>query len=95
MRIIPALEAIPPEVGLELIPVQYLGGPYPGIGLYSTACVETDEELWELANRITEKLNSQAELLGMASLVELSSAEDIRWQDVLNAFTEADPSGGA
>jgi hypothetical protein len=75
--------AIPSGVMFELIPAQYLGGPYPAIGLYTTMYVDTDENLWNLAWKIQEELDTLVAHLGRERLLELSANEAVCWKDVL------------
>jgi hypothetical protein len=86
---IPDLIPVPAGVLFELIPAQYLGGPYPAIGLYTAAGVHTASEMACLAFQIMDLLEDQIQQLGHRRLLELSQNEAICWQDVLGPHEEA------
>ena len=85
MRCIYEIVAVPDGVLFDLIPIQYTGGPYTGIGLYTEESVDTDENLCRLSLAIEARLEEYVKHIGLPELLELSSAEEIRWQDVLQS----------
>jgi len=89
MRRIGEITPVPQGVLFELIPVQYLGDPYPAIGLYTETFVDTDANLCRLSFAIGEELERFIEQTGLEHLIERSSAEDVRWSDVLEPYREA------
>ena len=80
---------IPHEIQAEVIPVQYLGRPYPGIGLYTEPGVATDDELADLALWLAAHLETFVREQGVERILDLSSAEPLRWQDVLKSVGRA------
>lgn len=89
MKRLPELVGVPAGVLFELIPAQYLGGPYPAIGLYTQATGGTDEEMNRLAFQITGLLEDYIQHLGIGRLLQLSEEQQDRWQDVLAPHEEA------
>jgi len=89
MRRIPDIASVPQGVLFELISVQYLGGPYPAIGLYTKTPIDTDANLCRLSFAIGEGLERLIERTGVERLMELSSGEDVCWNDVLEPHREA------
>jgi len=89
MRQIGDIMPVPKGVLFELTPAQYLGGPYPVIGLYTETFVDTDANLCRLSFVISERLEQFIKHMGLERLLELSSKEDVRWDDVLEPYREA------
>jgi hypothetical protein len=88
LRRIPELVEVPPGVHFEVTPAQYLGGPYPAIGLHTDATADQEEDCWPLQMEITQKLEAYVQGLGLERLLELSSAEAISWREVLGPHVE-------
>ena len=89
MRRISQLMPIPEGVFFELIPAQYLGGPYPCIGLYTHRFVDTDQSLCRLSFVIGGRLEQFVQDIGIERLLVLSAEEDVCWKDVLEPYREA------
>lgn len=82
-NIIPSLDA-PNFFRYEVIPVEYLGGPYPAIGMYT----ERDYNNWEEANTLAEdmsdKINRIITNIGIDNLHALSKDYTTRWSDIVS-----------
>ena|ERR1051326_2958415 len=77
---------VPPGILFEIIPVEYLGGPYPCIGMYTEKTEAGDENLTRLSLNIENQISSYVKQIGLERLLELSSGEAITWQEVLRSF---------
>jgi len=89
MRQIGDIMPVPKGVLFELTPAQYLGGPYPVIGLYTETFVDTDANLCRLSFVLSERLGQFIKQIGLERLLALSSQENVRWDDVLEPYREA------
>jgi hypothetical protein len=77
---------VPHGIRFCLIPVKYLGPPYPGIGLYAEQPIEGNYNLTRLALNLGEQLERHIEQVGVGQLNRLSHSEAARWADVLSSF---------
>lgn len=85
MRNIRTLAAVPPGVGFEIIPAEYLGGPYPAIGLFTHPHQEAVGDLSPLVSTITDRLQTYIAEIGVQRLLDLSGSEPLRWEKILAA----------
>ncbi len=81
--------AVPSNVRFEIIPAEYLGGPYPAIGMYSVGPAEEDKTPGLNPFFIEERLSAFIQQVGLERLQELSSDETKTWQDILSSFGAA------
>jgi hypothetical protein len=85
LRDVRKLAQVPTGVQFELIPVQYLGDPYPCIGLFTTTYMDSDDELCDFSLRLSDQLAAYIVVLGVSRLVELSAGEAVCWEAVINS----------
>lgn len=89
IRKIPEFFPLPEDIKFEVIPCEYLGGPHPAIGMYSErwkAERDSSEDLTVSSLHMGDRLEAFIAEIGVERLVELSSAEEGRWQDILHRF---------
>jgi len=77
------LTDVPPGVGFEVIPTQYIGPPYPAIGLYDEGSGKTSNELRRLGVDLMYQLLPYVRREGPATLAKAAEGESITWQEVL------------
>jgi hypothetical protein len=83
---IPEFNLAPKGAKFTIIPDEYLGGPYPAIGMYTETFIDTSEKLTQLSFMIASKLKSLIAEIGLIQLIKFSSSETLRWQDVLTYY---------
>jgi hypothetical protein len=76
---------MPNGLRATIVPAQYLGDPYPAIGLYVDEgfYVADHENVWPLP--LEEKLNDYVQQVGLATLLERAKGEELTWAQVLES----------
>lgn len=78
IRQLPSIYAIPPNSVMKVIPAEFLGGPYPAIGLWA------EGRGYEIVFSIEELLAELVEKMSVKKLLDLSATETLIWEEVLN-----------
>jgi len=73
-------------VKFAIISVQYLGKPYPAIGLYTETATGREEELTQFSFALEEGIEEYIGKIGADSLSKLSSGEQVNWNDTPNSL---------
>ena len=84
-----SLVSVPSGVMFEIIPVEYLGGPYPCIGMYAETNRDGGADLTCFAFDIEGQLEAFIQKIGIDQLLESSFEETLRWQEILRRFPRA------
>lgn len=77
LTIIPEVNLTPQAAKFKIVPDEYLGGPYPAIGMYTEMFVDTAQNLTQLSFTIGDQLASFILETGIERLLELSSKETL------------------
>lgn len=75
---------IPENVDFEIIKAQYVGDPYPSIGMFSVGITQSDAQLTDVSFVMGRVLDQWINEFGLANLVAASAHETLTWQDILN-----------
>jgi len=89
MHHLEGIATLPEGVKFAIIPVQYLGKPYPAIGLYTETATSREEELTQFSFALEEEIEDYIEKTGAAHLSKLASGEPSYWNKVLSPLLEA------
>lgn len=79
---------VQPTVGAEVIVGQYIGGPWPCIGLYDDEDSASEEMLCQLSLELFDQMDAYVQNIGLERLRALAKDETLTWQDVLNQRNE-------
>ncbi len=86
MHHLEGIAKLPEGVKFAIIPVQYLGKAYPTIGLYTETTTGREEELTQFSFALEEKIANYIGKIGVSRLLELSSGEQVNWNDTPNSL---------
>jgi len=89
MHHLEGIAKLPKGVKVAIIPVQYLGKAYPAIGLYTETITGREEELTQFSFALEEEIEKYIRKVGADRLSELSSGDQINWNQVLSPLQEA------
>jgi hypothetical protein len=80
------LVPLPARIHVDVIPIEYLAGPYPGLGLYTEDSEIDNDALLRLARAAEERLAEFVQQTGVARLEELTRGESLTWSEILGRF---------
>jgi hypothetical protein len=84
MKRIRGYASVPDVLLFEIIPAQYLGGPWPAIGMYSEASVASGIDETLLSITLGDQLRSKFQEIGLENLIAASATETLTWREVLD-----------
>lgn len=77
---------IPPGLALRIIPVTYMGGPYPSIGIYSEYDTDLTTQISDIVTSYERLVENYVHKISLERLMELSADETITWREILDQF---------
>lgn len=79
------ITALPPGVTLEVIPLRWhhFGEAYPSLGIHAENSDRDGEKMTRLSFRLGDQITEFIQRTGVESLVRMSTAETLKWADVL------------